>query len=55
MRAVTYTPPLQNALFIGVLRASDYRITGLQPKYGPLPPKRSIISFFMIIYKYLYI
>ena len=25
--AVTYAPPLQNALFIGVLRASDYRIT----------------------------
>ena len=35
----------QNALFIGVLRPSDYRITGLQPKYGPLPPKRSIFSF----------
>ena len=35
----------QNALFIGVLRASDYRITGLQPKYGPLPPKRSLFSF----------
>ena len=38
-----------------VLRASDYRITGLHPKLCPLPPKSPIFSFFIIIYKYLYI
>ena len=41
--------------FSATYKTTDYRITGLQPKYGPLPPKSSIISFFMIIYKYLYI
>ena len=30
----------RNVLFIGVLRSSDYRITGLQTKYAP---RRGII------------
>ena len=38
-----------------VLPASDYRITGLHPNLCPLPPKSPIFSFFIIIYKYLYI
>ena len=50
MRAVTYTPPLQNALFIGVLRASDYRITGLHPKLWP-PPSEALDYF--IFYDYI--
>ena len=45
----------QNALFIGVLRASDYRITGLHPKLCAPSPKRSFFLIFMIIHKYLYI
>ena len=45
----------QNALFIGVLRASDYRITGLHPKLWTPPSEALNFLFFMIIYKYLYI
>ena len=41
--------------FSAIYKTTDYRITGLHPKLCPLPPKSSIISFFMIIYKYLYI
>ena len=45
----------QNVLFIGVLRPSDYRITGLHPKLCAPSPKRSFFLIFMIIHKYLYI
>ena len=41
--------------FSATYKTTDYRITGLHPKLCTLPPKSSIISFFMIIYKYLYI
>ena len=41
--------------FSAIYKTTDYRITGLHPKLCTLPPKSSIISFFMIIYKYLYI
>ncbi len=41
--------------FSAIYKTTDYRITGLHPKLCPLPQKSSIISFFMIIYKYLYI
>ena len=38
-----------------VLPASDYRITGLQPKYGPLPLKSSFfINLLLYINKYIY-
>ena len=44
----------RNALFIGVLRPSDYRITGLHPKLWTLPSDEP--DFFFIncfIYNYI--
>ena len=38
-----------------VLRPSDYRITGLQPKLWTPPSEALNFLIFMIIYKYLYI
>jgi hypothetical protein len=42
----------RNALFIGVLRASDYRITA---KIWTPPSEALNFLIFMIIHKYLYI
>jgi len=42
----------RNALFIGVLRSSDYRIT---PQIWTPPSEEPDFLIFMIIYKYLYI
>ena len=54
-RVAAYTHPSVTPCKSMVLRASDYRITGLHPKLCPLPPKSPVFSFFIIIYKYLYI
>ncbi len=45
----------RNVLFIGVLRPSDYRITGLHPKLWTPPSEAPNFLIFMIIHKYLYI